>query len=116
MASLPVIHHFQFEIERWLRLLSFFRQENVYFKTRLSALLGEARNQNLEEAEAMQVNFIRQDEIIHFFEDELKQQMSLLEREKVQDGRIFPQVVRNQRRLRKDLFLEEELFHHMEQS
>lgn len=106
-----VIKQYVYEAESWGRMLAFFLRENVSFKTRLAEIVNYNLNpDDLEIAEKFQEEFISQDRIISFLSDELHQQSKLLERDLYEDGELFKEVMRNQKKLRRDLKKAEQLF------
>jgi hypothetical protein len=111
MPHKPVIQQYNYEIESWKRLLAFFIDENTHFKIRLSEILNEADDEEtLLNGEQFQENFLSQDKILSFLEAEVKRQKKLLERETYEDGELFKEVVKNQKKLRRDIEKGQEFF------
>lgn len=102
-----VLQQYQYELESWSRLLYFILQENVYFKNRLSELLnGSSLDGDLAKMEAFNEDFLAQDKIVEFLQDEIKDQCLLVE------NKLAPltTVISRQCSLRLEFRKEEELF------
>ena len=111
MSQATVIQQYVYETESWGRHLAFFLQENISFKIRLTEILtNTSEPADLETAEKFQEQFLSQDRIIIFLKDELQQQTKLLERDLYEDGEIFKEVIKNQKKMRKDMKKIELLF------
>jgi hypothetical protein len=111
MAQDAVIRQYVYEAESWGRFLAFFRQENVYFKTRLAETVNNSSDTDaLDTAERFHEEFLSQDGMISFLSDELRKQTKLLERDLYEDGELFKEVIQNQKKLRKDIKKAEDLF------
>jgi hypothetical protein len=92
-------------------LLAFFLVENIYFKTRLAELLNSKDDEDvIENGEKFQDEFLSQDRILSFLVSEVKRQTKLLERDLYEDGELFKGVLKNQKKLRKDIKTAENLF------
>jgi hypothetical protein len=64
-SSVYKIEQFNYEHTMWLRQLDFFKQENAWLKTRLSAVLdGKTDAEVLPQAEYFQNQFIGTDDLI----------------------------------------------------
>jgi hypothetical protein len=111
MPHKSVILQYTFEVNAWKRLLAFFLVENIYFKTRLAELLNSKDDEDvIENGEKFQDEFLSQDRILSFLDSEVKRQTKLLERDLYEDGELFKGVVKNQKKLRKDIKSAEGLF------
>lgn len=111
MSHIPVIQQYMYEVKSWERMLAFFLVENIYFKTRLSEILSYAEDEELLlSGEQFQEEFLEQDKVLSFLADEIKRQKKLLERDLYEDGELFKEVVKHQKRLRNDMRKEEALF------
>jgi len=68
------IRQFIYESESWKRLLFFYREENVYYRNRLSELLNDTViGEILERAEYFQGHFVMSDETIYWLMNEIHQ-------------------------------------------
>ncbi|SHE60090.1 hypothetical protein [Flavisolibacter ginsengisoli] len=104
------IRQFNFECESWKRILYFFREENVYYRNRLSEILNDAVNEELlERSEYFQGNFIMSDETIHWLVDEIHQHIKFLSQNIATDTQILELVIRNHQKLKKDVEKAEEV-------
>jgi hypothetical protein len=104
------IRQFNFECESWKRILYFFREENVYYRNRLSEILNDAVSEELlERSEYFQGNFIMSDETIHWLVDEIHQHIKFLSQNIATDTQILELVIRNHQKLKKDVEKAEEV-------
>jgi hypothetical protein len=104
------IRQFNFECESWKRILYFFREENVYYRNRLSEILNDAVSEELlERSEYFQGNFIMSDETIHWLVDEIHQHIKFLGQNIATDTQILELVIRNHQKLKKDVEKAEEV-------
>lgn len=111
MSRNSVIRQFRYEAESWTRLLEFFRQENVSFKTRLAEIVdASSSNRDLEIAERFQEEFLSQDNIISYLSGELQKQARLLSVEINGDGQLLHSILNEQAKLRKDIKKAQNLF------
>jgi hypothetical protein len=107
----PLIRQFIYEAESWKRLLVFLRQENVHFITRLAEIVNDSNNKDLwVAAEKFQDEFLSQDRMILYLSEELTKQNKLLQRELYEDGELFKEADKSQKKLRQDFKKAEELF------
>ena len=114
MSTLTIINEYQIEAEKWLHILGFYQQENVLFKTRLSDRVNSTSETiPLMPEEQFNESFIEQDYIIKFLSAEVHEQLKLLERDIYEDGVIFQEVEKQQRKLRKDMKKEQEIFENL---
>ncbi|MEO9031649.1 MAG: hypothetical protein ABI285_00290 [Ginsengibacter sp.] len=101
----------QFESNTWKRLLDFFREENVYFKNRLSDILKESFDRNLLDAlENFQNRFIIQDELNGALRNEISELDKLLLDEKIKEVISKPLIERILGNLRENLSNSEKRF------
>lgn len=106
-----ILQHFLYEMETWKRLLAFFQQETIYLKTRLAEVLNSSSDDDIVAfAERFQEDFIEQDRIQYFLCEELLKQHEMVEKGFHLDGKVFPQIIEGQRKLREDILNEERRF------
>ena len=106
-----IIKQYMYEAQSWGRMLNFFLQENVSFKTRLAEIVNYNLDlEDIEMAEKFQEEFLAQDRTISFLLDELYHQSKLLERDKYEDSELFKEIIKNQKKIRKDIKNGEQLF------
>lgn len=111
MSHVPVIQQYSYEVSGWERMLAFFLVENIYFKTRLADVLNSADDEGLlMSGEQFQEEFLEQDKVLSFLTDEVKRQKKLVERDLYENGELFKELVKHQKRLRIDIRKEEILF------
>ena len=104
MSQAIVIRQYVYETDNWLRLLAFFIQENVSLKTRLAEVVDSILDkEDLDIIEKFQEEFLAQDTVVTFLSDELNQQVKLLERDDYEDGELFKEVVKHQKKLRREI-------------
>ena len=104
MSQAIVIRQYVYETDNWRRLLAFFIQENVSLKTRLAEVVDSILDkEDLDIIEKFQEEFLAQDTVVTFLSDELNQQVKLLERDVYEDGELFKEVVKHQKKLRKEI-------------
>ncbi|MEO8862099.1 MAG: hypothetical protein ABI358_11785 [Ginsengibacter sp.] len=105
------VKQIQFESNTWKRLLDFFREENVYFKNRLSDILKESFDRNLLDAlENFQNRFIIQDELNGALRNEISELDKLLLDEKIKEVISKPLIERILGNLRENLSNSEKRF------
>ena len=105
------IQQYIYENDMWKRLLAFIQAENVLLKTRLAKIASEDIDSDmLEEAEYFQNNFVAEDENISLLRTYVADQASLLSREVFENGAILKEVVRQQRKMRKEVEQAEQRF------
>lgn len=105
------IQQYIYENNMWKRLLAFIQAENVLLKTRLAQIASEDIDSDmLEEAEYFQNNFVAEDENINLLRSNAADQASLLSREVFEDGAVLKEVVRQQRKMRKEVEQTEQRF------
>lgn len=106
-----VIHQYQFEVESWRRLLTFQKEELVFFKNRLAEVINSSpESDELFVVEAFQEEFLSQEKVIAYLSGELKRQLKLIEKELYLDGAVFMQMQREQKELRREFCKAEDLF------
>src|SRR5690348_6116673 len=106
-----VLRLFMYESEEWGRLLTFLKQENVFYKSRLAEIVNTFEGGEIvDKAEIFNEDFLSQDRIIDFLTEELKSQKILLQKDLYVDGELFRNVVRHQKKLRADIEKTEEIF------
>jgi hypothetical protein len=92
-------------------LLTFLKQENVFYKSRLAEVVNAVNdNETLITSENFNDNFLLQDKMIDFLSGELKEHNGLLEKSLYIDGEPSGEVIRNQKKLRTDIQKAEEIF------
>jgi hypothetical protein len=105
------ILQYKYENDTWKRLLEFIQSENVFLKNRLAQVASEEIDSDmLEEAEYFQNNFVEEDSNIAALRNYVAEQDSLLRREVFEDGAILRDVVRRQKKLRKQAEQAEQRF------
>lgn len=101
----------QYENETLKRLLGFMKDENVHLKTRLSEVLkNNFDNRLLEEVENFQSRFIKEDELIGLLRNDAAELDRLLAREIFEDGQITDQVVKQLKKLQRNIKIAEKQF------
>ena len=111
MCPQPIWRQFIYESEEWERLLTFLKQENVFYKSRLAEVVNAVNdNETLITSENFNDNFLLQDKMIDFLSGELKEHNGLLEKSLYIDGEPSGEVIRNQKKLRTDIQKAEEIF------
>ena len=104
------IRQFIYESESWKRALYFYREENVYYRNRLSEILNDTVSEELlERAEYFQGNFLMSDETIHWLMEEIHQHSRFLSQNLTTDIQMLELAIRNQQRLIKDVEKAEEV-------
>jgi predicted AAA+ superfamily ATPase len=104
------IRQFIYESESWKRLLFFYREENVYYRNRLSELLSDTVSEEiLERAEYFQGHFVMSDETIYWLMDEIHQHKKFLGQNSAADIQMLESAIRNQQRLKNDIVKAEEV-------
>jgi hypothetical protein len=104
MSENPKINQLQVEVNTWKRLLNFFSDENVCLKNRLSEILKNGFDRKLlEEFENFQTKFIKQDEMITFFRNDIAELDKLLLNEKLGIGKNENTIDRKLEHLRKNI-------------
>lgn len=106
-----ILHQFVYESDEWARLLTFLKQENVFYKSRLAEVVNNVDDENIvAEAEKFNEDFLSQDRIIDFLTDELEIHNKLLQQEWYLDDDLLKDVIRHQKKLRVDVEKAEEFF------
>ena len=101
----------QFESDSWKRLLGFMMDENIHMKQRLTKILKDNFDRNLlEEVESFQSRFIKGDELISLFRNDVAELDKLLVREIFEDGKIIKDIDGSLKRLRNDIIIAEKHF------
>ena len=104
------IRQFIYESESWKRLLFFYREENVYYRNRLSELLNDTvTGEILERAEYFQGHFVMSDETIYWFMNEIHQHKKFLSQNIAADIQMLESAIRNQQRLKNNIVKAEEV-------
>jgi hypothetical protein len=105
------MQQFQYEAETWKRLLEFLQAENVFLKTRLAQITkNDIQNNLLEDAEYFQNYFIEEDDTLALLRRHVAAQDTLLKRELFEDGLIIKEVIKQQKKLRKEIEQSEQRF------
>lgn len=108
------LEQLQYEVDAWKRMLEFMMEENVHLKNRLSSILRDDFNPELlEEVEAFQTSFIKEDELVAGLRNEIADLDKLLVREVYEDGKIMKLVDNNMKRMRIHIRKAEERFSHL---
>jgi hypothetical protein len=104
------IRQFIYESESWKRLLFFYREENVYYRNRLSEILSYTVSGDiLERAEYFQGHFVMSDETIYWLMDEIHQHNKFLSQNIAADIQMLECAIRKQQRLKNDIVKAEEV-------
>jgi uncharacterized membrane-anchored protein YjiN (DUF445 family) len=107
----PIVQQLTYEVQTWVRLIGFIRDETTYFKMRLAEVVSaNVDDKVVEQAEKFQEEFLAQDRIIIYLSDELKKQNKLLEKDMNADENILQEVIKNQNKLRREIKKAEGLF------
>lgn len=98
------------ECAGWIRLLDFFKQENIYLKTRLSAVVDhKAETDFLPLAEQFQSEFILKDEFIKEITLDVKKQQAMLTDLALKNIPAEEKLNKQQQKLRNEIeFLEKD--------
>ena len=98
------------ECAGWIRLLDFFKQENIYLKTRLSGVVDhKAETDFLPLAEQFQSEFILKDEFIKEITMDVKKQQSMITDIAVKKISAEETLNKKQQKLRNEIeFLEKD--------
>jgi hypothetical protein len=92
----------QCEVDAWLRMLIFLKEENVYLKTRLADIAQVRFDKNfLDEAEKFQASFINNDTIIALLKNDILTHSRLSAR--YTDLNNTYNIPANQKELREDM-------------
>ena len=98
------------ECAGWIRLLDFFKQENIYLKTRLSVVVDhKAESDFLPLAEQFQSEFILKDEFIKEITLDVKKQQAMLTDLALKNIPAEEKLNKQQQKLRNEIeFLEKD--------
>jgi hypothetical protein len=107
---------FEFENDRWKRLVQFIQLENSYYKNRLAEVIrnSDASPEFLEEAEFYQNYYILQDTHLSLLKHDLNNFGKLVEEEKFLDGAVVKEVFNTHNRLKREIEKLEADFHDMQ--
>ena len=107
---------FEFESDRWKRLVQFIQLENAYYKNRLAEVIrnSDASTDFLEEAEFYQNYYIQQDTHVSLLKRDLNNFGRLVEQEKFLDGALVKEVFNTHNRLKREIEKLEADFHDMQ--
>ncbi|MBP6432513.1 MAG: hypothetical protein KA319_12170 [Ferruginibacter sp.] len=96
------IEHFLHEYHTWERTLDFFRTENAYLKTRLSAFLdNDSHNNFLQTAENYQNQFLQIDELAKNLKHQVvEMEMWAEQRKNKKDKIAFAEIESKQKKVR----------------
>jgi len=105
------LQQLQHEKNTWKRWLGLMMDENILQKNRLSEILKYNFNENLlEEAESLQSNFIKEDELIGLLRNDVAELDRLLMREIFEDEKVINEVDIKIYKLRNNMLTAEKLF------
>jgi regulator of replication initiation timing len=94
----------RYEADTWKRLLGFMMEENIHLKNRVSQILKDRFDANLlEEVEAFQSSFVKEDEMIGLLRNDVAELDKLLQREVFDDGMIIKNVESKLKKLRHNI-------------
>ena len=110
------VEHFEFENDRWQRLVQFIQLENSYSKNRLAEVIrnNDGLADFLEQAEFYQSYYIQQDAHLSLLKHDIASFRRLLEKEKFFDGALSTQLQNTHCRLRREIEKLETDFHDMQ--
>lgn len=99
------IKQFQHESDSWKRKLEFLLQENAYLKNRLAELLNEQKIDRgiVESAELYLNRFIRKDEIIFLFRNDIAEFDEMLKNENYEDRVLVKAIEHKNKMMSKEL-------------
>jgi len=101
----------QLKSDSWKRLLGFMMDENIQMKQRLTIILKDNFDKNLlEEVENFQSTFMKGDELISLFRNDVAELDKLLVREIFEDGKIIKDIDGSLERLGNDILNAERHF------
>jgi len=94
----------QYEIDAWMSMLSFIKEENICFKNRLSDVIPLINEKSvLEIAETFQNRFINNDTIIVLLKKDISAHAQLLTKEVNSDHMLTKNIMKKQKTLRDDM-------------
>jgi hypothetical protein len=101
----------QYEADTWKRSLAFIKEENIWFKNRLSEILSDQFDKYLlGEADDFQSRFIKEDDLVGLLEKNVEEMDKLLVREIFEDGRIMKEIDKKLKKLRANIAVAEDQF------
>lgn len=102
---------YHYELDSWSRLLSFQKGELVCCKNRLAEVVNDSvEGEIVLVAEEFQEAFLRQERIVQFLADELKQQKRILGEETRFPRTLYAEVLKGQKTLQREIKKGEEAF------
>jgi hypothetical protein len=110
LSSVPdnKLKQLQFEVRSWKRMLAFIMTENVNLKNRLSEILKERFSESmLEDIESFHYKFLKQDELISVFRNDLANLDSNLDIKIFNDNKTLADIIKQMNKLRHNLNAEE---------
>jgi hypothetical protein len=111
MSHELLIKQYIYETEVWEREISYFLQENICFKARLAAILDAGSvDTSLDDAERFQDEFLDQDRVLFYLQEELKLHRKQLHGLHNKEEATFSEVEKDQKMIRREMLKEEELF------
>lgn len=100
-----------YELNQWGRLLAFLKEENAFYKSRLSEVVPDIEDEySLLAAEEFNEQFLLQDNMIDFLSEELKKHDRLLQKDFYIDGASIKGIIKSQRVLSRNFQNAEILF------
>ncbi len=109
-----IVNQFLHETETWKRTLGFIEEENAILKNRLSEMLRYIDNDDttlIEKLEGFQDSFIGEDEWIRRLKKQISEEDTLLVRDTYEDGDLFRELLKKQKKLRKQFEIIDKRFH-----
>lgn len=98
----------QFEVKSWKRMLAFIMTENVNLKNRLSEILKERFSESmLDDIEAFHYKFLKQDELISVFRNDLANLDTNLDIKIFNNNTDLLDIIKQMDKLRQNLNSEE---------
>jgi hypothetical protein len=100
-----------YESDQWGRLLAFLKQENAFCKARLAEAVATLDDEGgVEEAEEFNDQFLSQDSMIEYLENELKKHRKLLQKDLYGDEQVLKNIIKSQRIFGRNIQNAEEIF------
>ena len=94
----------QLEVDAWVRMLAFMKEENVYFKNRLAEVMPQNMEKELlRQAETFQDSFIKNDTIFILLKKDIFMHELLIAKELRKEGSHLEQIRSAQKELREDM-------------
>lgn len=106
-----MLHQFLYETQSWIRLLGFIRQEIVYYRSRLAEVVSDVDEEGLLAiAEAINDDFMSQDRVIEFMNEELDKHYKMLEKRQFSKDEVLRAIADEHEKLKRNIQKEEKMF------